>query len=104
MGSDLSENNRCPDCRIVLLYNGKCSRCKAQVKPRPVGIGYPPSKRGILPLHEINGNKPHGEAFFKAFDNEFNLPPQKISRCALEWWEDWASRMRSETRTPGGDR
>jgi hypothetical protein len=80
--SDLSVNNRCPDCRRVLTSNGRCARCKIQVKPRTKGLGY---TRGYQ--ERSNLGKIHSEAFYKEFDRVFKLTETKLSLYAMEWWE-----------------
>ncbi len=82
--SDLSINNRCPECRIVLQL-GKCQRCKRQVKPKPPNSGY----RGFpaRTREKSDLGKLHGEAFYAEFNRVFNVPEVKISRDAMEYWE-----------------
>lgn len=83
--SDLSINNRCPDCRIVLTFSGKCPRCKVQVKPKAPHSGYrghPARLREKSCLGTL-----HGEKFYKEFDNVFAISAVKISREAMEKWD-----------------
>lgn len=82
--SDLSINNRCPYCRIVLQL-GKCPRCKKQVKPKPPNSsyrGYPARAREKSDLGTL-----HGDAFFAEFCRVFDIPEVKISREAMDYWE-----------------
>lgn len=80
--SDLSINNRCPDCRIVLNASGTCPRCKGQVKPRDTPTKTRYKKRGISDLGTLRG-----EAFYAEFCRVFNVLEVKISREAMEWWD-----------------